>query len=157
MQEKDEDMKAIILALFVTIMSLFIRTSAWSSDPEWVGNWEFKECWPHLSGEVNNCIFYEMSIRKDLKDSGAYEVTINTNGYMAMQRVQARGISQGPNLPIKYVNAASDSFGPQYHQGARLLELKSNNGKITTTWEEFRPELDDNIKPGIYFQKVKRK
>lgn len=103
---------------------------------------------------MNNCIFYEMSIRKSLKDSRAYEVTINTNGYMAMQRIQAKGISQGENLSITYIKSASDSVGPKYHQGARLFKLTSNNGKTTTKWAEFQPELDENIKPGIYFQKV---
>ncbi|QWV92375.1 hypothetical protein KP004_14320 [Geomonas oryzisoli] len=154
---KTKNMKSIILLLFVITMSVLMETTAWGEAPEWAGDWEFTECWPHLSADTNNCIFYEISIRRDSKLRGSYEVTINTNGYMAMQRLQARGIPQGDKVSIRYVKSALDSVGRQYRQNANLLELKYSNGNITTEWKEFLPELDENQRPGVYFEKVQCK
>ena len=156
-KRKLKGMKIRIVVTFVIVMSLFLEATAWCAEPEWVGEWKFSECWRHISGEMNDCVFYSMSIRRGKGESGtgAYSVTINVDGYMSKQRIQAKGITEGAKLTIEFVKTAADHVGPKHRRGDHLLILKSEDGKTTTEWNEFQPELEENIKPGIHFQKAK--
>jgi hypothetical protein len=107
-------MKTIIVALFV-LFECVLSTSAWCTEPDWTGQWEFGECWPHISAEMSDCVSYTLEVGRNLSGKD-YSVEIETNGHMTAQRILAKGVIRNNTLEILFIKLGEDNMGPNYKE-----------------------------------------
>jgi hypothetical protein len=130
---------------------LIVGTMAWAATQDWTGHWQFDECWPHLSGQMHDCISY----RVDIRETGSgYAVDIDLDGFQTMKRLSGDGRLNRDALEILFRATRPDDMGSDYKPGDILLILKKQNGKVLTEWRGIEPELQEHEKPGIYFRKT---
>ncbi len=132
-------------------MLLVVGTMAWAATQGWTGHWQFDECWPHLSGQMHDCISYRMDIRET---GSGYTVDIDLDGFQTMKRLSGDGRFNRDALEILFRATRPDDMGSDYKPGDILLILKKQNGKVLTEWHGIEPELQEHQKPGFYFRKT---
>ena len=129
-----------------------VPVAARSPMEEWLGRWEFSECWPMLQGVGANCIQYEMNISNE----GARTIAdLDAVGFQTDSHVRGIVKLKKDGIKIVYVKVReSGLFDDAYKAGDGLFDLSSQNGKIVTTWEKLKPALDKNKSEGMRFERV---
>jgi hypothetical protein len=135
--------------LFLSFMLLAIESTAWAVPPDWAGQWEFAECWPHLDKVTHNCIEYRMNIRRV---GDGYLVDIDMDGFQTIRRLSGEGLVSRNSLEIIFRAVREEDLWSSFNPGDLLLRLKKQRGKVMTEWQGIEPELEKHQKPGVYFR-----
>jgi hypothetical protein len=153
----------IVLA-FLLLSSLLYQTNAIlasESKPEsaafWLGEWHYEEFWPHLTGEVHDGVIYVLRINRDGRDGKDLAINLDIDGYMSLARIRAIGRINANKLQIIFASFREEGMrGQNYRKGDILLELERQGVKTITRWEKLKPELDEHLKPNVYFVKKRQ-
>lgn len=149
-------MKRLILIILLIVVSFHSVPAVWATESVWSGDWRFEECWQHISGEMNDCVFYKILITKNEEHRKEFTAKIIIDGYQSMQRIQAKGVVRNAELEIRFESPMEDHRAPAYKPNDLLLTLKQESGSVTTEWHAIQPSLDENQKTQVYFKKEKQ-
>ncbi len=87
-------------------------------------------------------------------DGNQYTLDIDIDGYQTMERIRAVGKVEGQSLRIFFQSIRQDHIErKKYLRGDVLLELSKVNGRVLTKWRSIEPELEQNKKDGVYFER----
>jgi lysophospholipase L1-like esterase len=149
---------AFCVLIFLAAIAIALPTSAMSAPPSaqskiknFLGNWEFSECWPTIDKSATNCVVYSLRVSPM---SEAAIVDIDINGYMSSSSIRAEGKLIGNALRVTYVRDRESGLGKVYENGDILFELSFRGDKLYTTWVKLKPALTKNQKKCACFSKV---
>lgn len=151
-----EIMKRLIFTILLIVVNFHAVASVWATESDWSGDWRFEECWQHISGEMNDCVFYKILITKNEEHRKEFTAKIIIDGYQSMQRIQAKGVARKAELEIRFESPMEDHRAPAYKPNDLLLTLKQESGSVTTEWHAIQPSLDENQKTQVYFKKERQ-
>jgi Family of unknown function (DUF5991) len=145
--------RRICTAVIFAFWCALAPAAAESKMQDFLGRWEFSECWSTVDGGAKDCVLYRVDISPA---SGRRTIVdIDIDGYMSMSSIRAEGELVGNDLKILYVEDREPGLGRHLHKaGDVLLELSFHDGKVYTTWGEIGPQLHKSQKRCVCFSKV---
>ena len=82
------------------------------------------------------------------------------NGYQTNTTIRCAAKATGDRLDVTFVSfgdgSVKNQFGVQlYKPGQTMFSLRRQGGRLTTTWQGYTPQMEQNEKPGAYFKAVR--
>jgi lysophospholipase L1-like esterase len=143
------------LLLFTTLLPASAMSlppaAAQSKIKDFLGSWEFSECWSTIDKSAANCVVYRVHVSP--MSEGAI-VDIDIDGYMSSSSVRAEGKLIDNALRVTYMEDREPGLDKVYENGDLLFELSFRGDKLFTTWVKLKPALTKNQKGCVCFFKV---
>jgi len=113
----------------------------------WVGDYDYQELLGSTEDEqAESTVDYHITI------TSGYVATVSLNGFQTMANLLASVNGDANSVTLVFTGYTGDNLWQPYTVGDELLTLAWQDGSLVTTWGALKPQLEQDLAPGQYFQ-----